>query len=131
MMTPTRYQFDAEDFAKPAQAAQKLNDVLDEVTRQLVAYSARQVVSVSFVAATPLPNIVISLRLDKVAGFNVLQALDGGTLAAPISPGAPVSLGNLAWEKTTQNGVSGYRVLDISGLVAGNRYTLTLEAVGG
>ncbi len=137
MNEPLRQQFRPEDFGDPQSAASKVDRSFQEVGKQLGQLGARQVVRVDFInAAASFPVKLSQVRLDKVAGFAVLGCWDAGTSAAPLSPPTPVQVSSLAWEKVMSPGpagapVPGYQIRSMAGLTTGNRYTLTLEAVGG
>ena len=131
MTTPIRQQFRPEDFADAQSAASKVDYSFQQVRTQLGAIGARQVLRLDFVyTATLLPMLMPQIRLDKVAGFTVLGAADAGTSTAPVNPPTP-ALVAIAWDKVLQAGRTAYRITSASGLTAGHRYLLTLEAVGG
>ena len=60
----------------------------------------------------------------------LLRRFDCGTSTAPVNPPTP-ALVAIAWDKVLQAGRTAYRITSASGLTAGHRYLLTLEAVGG
>ena len=135
MTTPIRQQFRPEDFASPEDAASKIDYSFQQVRQQLGTLGARQVVKVSFVNdPANFPFNLPRLRLDKVAGFAVLACVNNGTPSVPQN--TPEQVANVAWDKVTTPGpggtqLVGYRLVSMTGLTVGDRYTLTLEAVGG
>lgn len=135
MTTPIRQQFRPEDFADAQSAASKVDYSFQQVRTQLNTLGQRQVVVLDFINnASNFPFNMPRLRLDGVAGFAVLACVDKGTTAAPTN--TPVQVANVAWDKVVSPGPNGtqlvgYRLVSMTGLTSGNRYTLTLEAVGG
>ena len=131
MTTPLRQQFRPGDFDTAANAASKIDYSFQQINRQLGALGNRQVLTVSFVGTASFPVFIPQIRLDKVAGFIILRATDAGAGAAPTAPPTPIETQNLMWQKVEQQGRPAYQITGMSGLTAGHRYTLTLEAVGG
>jgi len=133
--TPIRQQFRPEDFADAQSAASKVDYSFQQVRTQLGALGQRQVVVLDFVNnPANFPFNMPRLRLDNVVGFAVLACVDKGTTSAPTN--TPAQVANVAWDKVVSPGqggaqLVGYRLTSMTGLTSGNRYLLTLEAVGG
>ena len=131
MKTPIRQQFRPQDFKDAESAASKVDFSFQQVARQLNTVSNRQVLKVDFTNTSAFPLTLPQVRLDKVAGFLVLAAVDNGTATAPTNPPTPVQVSSVAWDKVMQGDRPAYRITTCAGLTASHRYTLTLEAVGG
>ena len=135
MTTPIRQQFRPEDFANPNDAASKVDYSFQQVRTQLGALGRRQVVVLDFVNnPANFPFNMPRLRLDNVVGFAVLACVNKGTPSVPQN--SPEQVANVAWDKVVSPGpggtqLVGYRLVSMTGLTVGDRYNLTLEAVGG
>jgi len=133
--TPIRQQFRPEDFADAQSAASKVDYSFQQVRTQLNTLGARQVVTLDFINnPANFPFNMPRLRLDNVVGFAVLACVNKGSPSVPQN--TPEQVANVAWDKVVSPGPNGtqlvgYRLVSMTGLTVGDRYTLTLEAVGG
>jgi hypothetical protein len=133
--TPQRQQFRPSDFESAESAASKLDYSFQQVREQFIDQGARQILNLDFVySAAIMPLVLPQIRLDKVAGFNVLACAGNGTVTVPIAP--PLLVPALVtWDKTDQQGRPAWRLrslyVAVGGAMTGHRYTLTLEAIGG